>query len=48
MFIKKIIMVLILCSIFIMGTFTFVGTLEAAKWKKIDSGKFETEYSPAE
>ena len=48
MFIKKIIIVLFLCFIFVMGTFSFLGTVEAAKWKKIDSGKFKTEYPPAE
>jgi len=43
---KKIILVGILCFIFIVGTFSIVGAAEAAKWKKIDSGKFKTEYPP--
>ena len=37
---------LLLCCVFIVGTFSFSDTVEAAKWKKIDSGKFETEYPP--
>ena len=45
---KKMMLVLVLCWVFILGTFSVVGTVEAAKWKKIDSGKFETEYPPAE
>ena len=45
---KKMFLVLVLCCVFVVGTFSVMGTVEAAKWKKIDSGKFETEYPPAE
>ena len=42
MFNKKIIAALILCSIFIIG-FQLVETVNAASWKKFDSGNYKIE-----
>lgn len=44
---KRILITFILISIFAVGTLTFVDTVEAAKWKKYDSGKFADEYNYA-
>ena len=38
--IKKILIVFLLLSVFIVGTLTFTDTVEAAKWKKYDSGSY--------
>jgi len=45
---KNIIIVFLLLSVFAVGTLNFVETVEAAKWKKYDSGKFTDYYSGAE
>jgi len=47
MFNKKIILALILCSVFAVGTLYFADTVDAAQWKKYDSGKFKDEYPAA-
>jgi len=44
---KKIIIVFLLLSVFAVGTQTFIEPVEAAKWKKYDSGKFTHECPPA-
>ncbi len=41
---KKILIVFLLLSIFAVGTLSFVGAVEAAKWTKYDSGKYSDEY----
>ena len=40
---KKIILTLILCCVFAIGTLNYVDTVEAAKWKKYDSGTIKIE-----
>lgn len=47
MFNKKIILALLICTVFAVGTMHFVDTVDAAKWKKYDSGKFKDEYPAA-
>ncbi|MCL2156743.1 MAG: hypothetical protein FWH54_01835 [Methanobrevibacter sp.] len=42
--IKNILIVFLLLSVLAIGTLTFTDTVEAAKWKKYDSGKFQNEY----
>lgn len=37
---KNIIIVFLLLSVFAVGTLTFTETVDAAKWKKFDTGKF--------
>ena len=44
---KKILIVFLLLSVFAVGTMGFADTVEAAKWKKYDSGKYADEYPVA-
>jgi hypothetical protein len=39
---NKVLIAVLLLSVFAVGTLTFMDTVEAAKWKKFDSGNFNT------
>lgn len=40
---NKVLIAILLLSVFAVGTLSFVDTVEAAKWKKFDSGKYKIE-----
>ena len=42
---KKVLIAILLLSVFAVGTLNFVDIAEAAKWKKFDSGKYYDKYT---